>query len=241
MYADLLHVINFVNIFIQMNTIYYHKGEPVALSSKIVNKFMRTSLFREIISCFNFFVAIYRLFSNDISIWVEYIQLPLVFVWIRKIDKIEKVITDYLQLTEFSTYIFKILKLLAIVVIISHWMGCIWFLILKLDKAGNNFYNPAYIYPIDLENMYVATFYWVITVMATVGFGELIPVSILQKIMSILFILLSTCIFAYTVNTIGNIYDERMQIANTKKIKLVELNEYLRSKTVSRDLQVGSD
>ncbi len=231
-------MVNFVNIFIQLNTIYYEKGEPVALSSKIIKRFVKKQLLREIISCFNFFVAICRLFVDDITIWVEYIQLPLVFLWIRKIDKMEKTITDYLQLSEFSTYIFKIIKLLAVVVIISHWMGCIWFLILKFDNQANSFFRLEYVYPVDLPNMYMATFYWVITVMATVGFGELAPVSIVQKVTSIVFILLSTCTFAYTVNTIGNIYDERMQIGNMKKIKLVELNEYLRAKNVSRDLQV---
>ena len=56
----------------------------------------------------------------------------------------------------------------------------------------------------------------------------------MQKVSSIVFILLSTCTFAYTINTIGNIYDERMQIGNMKKIKLVELNEYLRAKNLER-------
>ena len=86
----------------------------------------------------------------------------------------------------------------------------------------------------------MASFYWVITVMATVGFGELSPQSTIQRITCIGFILFTTCVFAYTVNTIGNIYDERMQIDNMKKIKLVELNDYLRNKNVSRDLSVKS-
>ena len=74
--------------------------------------------------------------------------------------------------------------------------------------------------------------------MATVGFGEFSPTSTLQRVACIFFILFSTVVFAYTVNTIGEIYDERMQIDNMKKIKLVELNEYLRNKNVSRDLNV---
>ena len=42
--------------------------------------------------------------------------------------------------------------------------------------------------------------------MCTVGYGDITPVSINEKIFIILMVLLGSLVFAYTVNTIGNIF-----------------------------------
>ena len=223
-----------------MNTVYFDKGEPIARSSHIISRFLRKQLWFDILCCLNFFLVVYKsIFQSGYEDWIDYFQLPLVLFWARRIEMIEKVLTDYLQLSEYSTYLFKIGKLLVLVLLIAHWMACIWFLILKFDEKGGSFYNDNLIYPEDLQNTYMVTIYYIITVMATVGFGEFSPTSTIQRIASIGFILFSTVVFAYTVNTIGEIYDERQQMDNLKKIKLVELNEYLKDKNVNRELSVG--
>lgn len=222
-----------------MNTVYYEKGEPVARFAQIFRRYVRKMLVFDLLCCLNFFLIVYRsIFSEIYPEWIDYFQLPLVLLWAMRIDIFEKNVTDYLQLSEYATYIFKIGKLLVLVALIAHWMSCIWFLILKLDSKGDSFYLLNLIQPNDLEAKYIVTFYWIITVMATVGFGEFAPTSTIQRLTSIFFILFSTVVFAYTVNTIGEIYDERMQIDNLKKIKLVELNEYLKNKKVTRELSV---
>lgn len=236
--VDAFHALNIIDMVIQMNSIYYEKGEPVGQSKKILRKFWREILPFEFLGIINCLLFFYRSITSHRSDWLYFVELPLIFVWVYKIDKIEKNITDYLMLSEFSTYIFKISKLLVLMVMIAHWMSCIWFLVLKYDIDGQEFFLKRIIYPEDMANLYVVTFYYVITVMATVGFGEFIPKTTIQRIMCLIFILFSTFVFAYTVNSIGNIYDERVQISNNKKIKLVELNEYLRNKNVSRALRV---
>lgn len=238
---DWIHIILFVDIFIQMNTVYFDKGEQVARFSQIFKRFLRKQLWFDVLCCLNFFLVVYRsIFKNGYDDWIDYCQLPLVLLWARRIETIEKILTDYLQLSEYATYLFKIAKLLMVVLLIAHWMACIWFLILKFDPMGESFYNDNLIDPMNMENTYVVTIYWIITVMATVGFGEFSPTSTVQRIASIGFILFSTVVFAYTVNTIGEIYDERQQMDNLKKIKLVELNEYLKDKNVNRELSVVS-
>jgi len=240
---DWFHIIMFADIFVRMNTIYYEKGEPVARSTKIIRKYVRTRLFWELLGCTNFFIIVYYRITQDdadeLIGLIDYVQILLIFLWIWKLNDIEKKITDYLQLSEFATYIFKIGKLLMTVVFIAHWVTCVWYLLLKFDAKGEKFYRKDIIYPQDMLNQYVAAYYWTITVMATVGYGDITPSSTLQRVISIILILFSTCVFAYVVNTIGNIYEERNQIDHSKKIKLVELNEYLRKKNVSRDLSVN--
>lgn len=234
---DWIHIILFIDIFIQMNTIYFDKGEQVARFSQIFKRFMRKQFIFDLLCCLNFFLVVYKtILKNEYADWIDYCQLPLALMWARRIDRIEKILTDYLQLSEYATYLFKIGKLLVLVLLIAHWMACIWFLILQLDPQGGSFYNDDLIDPQNLENIYMVTIYWVITVMATVGFGEFSPQSTIQRIASIALILFSTVVFAYTVNTIGEIYDERQQMDNLKKIKLVELNEYLNDKNVNREL-----
>lgn len=240
---DAIHSVNLLDILIQMNTIFYERGEPVAQSSRIVKKFFRTRLWIEtlgVLNCFFFILKqIVSTTNGEFADWINYIQLPLVIVWAAKLNRIEKTITDYLQLSEFYTYLLKIYKLLLLVLMLAHFVTCLWYLLLTFDTLGKSFYNPAIIYPTDITNLYLVTFYWVFTVMATIGFGEFIPMTTTQRIFCIALILFSTVVFAYTVNTIGSIYDEQKEIENRKKIKMVELNEYLRNKNVTRDLRVS--
>lgn len=235
---DILHAVVFIDIFIQMNTIFYDKGEPVKRFSRIFKQYVRNIFIFEFIGCFNLFAVFFN-FSEYAGNWAGFGQLILVFVWIAKLDRIETCIFDYLQLSETVTYIFKFVKLIGVVLIISHWMCCIWFILIQQENEVNFFSSDEYYDPLSLKNQYMAVFYWITTVMTTVGFGDLVPISTIEQICCIFFILFSTVVFAYTVNTIGEIYDERLQINNSEKIKLVELNEFLRNKKVSNNLRVS--
>ena len=56
-------------------------------------------------------------------------------------------------------------------------------------------------------NRYITVIYFAVTTMLTVGYGDISAVSPLEKLFCTLTILITCCVFAYTMNVIGNIIE----------------------------------
>jgi len=50
---------------------------------------------------------------------------------------------------------------------------------------------------------YVISLYWAITTMLTVGYGDITPVNLIERVVNILGMLLGCAVFAYSMNSIG--------------------------------------
>ena len=52
---------------------------------------------------------------------------------------------------------------------------------------------------------YITSIYFSVTIMLTVGFGDVIPQTSIEKAFCIFSMLITCCVFAYSMNIIGNI------------------------------------
>ena len=55
---------------------------------------------------------------------------------------------------------------------------------------------------------YVNSLYWAMITMTTLGYGDVVPVNTMEKIFVVIIALISSVIFAYSMNSIGEILKE---------------------------------
>eukprot|EP00210_Caulerpa_lentillifera_P003985 g3802.t1 len=107
--------------------------------------------------------------------------------------------------TNFSPTISRILKMVGSFLIASHWCGCVWYFIgrwevetfgantftgnvswievsklysaVSLNDDGHSTYLTA-----DLRTKYTAAVYWAITTMSTVGYGDIVPQTNIERV-----------------------------------------------------------
>lgn len=74
--------------------------------------------------------------------------------------------------------------------------------------------------------------------MLTVGYGDIVPLNIIEKIYAIMAMLLGCCLFAYVMNSIGGLVDEIQNDDIELRNDLNELNEYLDNKPITEELKL---
>jgi hypothetical protein len=65
-------------------------------------------------------------------------------------------------------------------------------------------------------NLYITSFYWAITTICTVGYGDVKGISDLEKIFNIIWIFVGVAFYSYTVGTLNSIIS-----ANNRKKSLI--------------------
>ena len=124
-----------------------------------------------------------------------------------RIAKLKTILTKFLEYLNFSQVMLGLLdffKLSIIVIVLAHWLACLWNLVGKVDPENNwqLIYGIAHD-PWDIK--YMSSIYWSITTMITVGYGDIYPINKEEKLFGIFAMLLACGIFAYTMNTMGSV------------------------------------
>lgn len=104
-----------------------------------------------------------------------------------------------------------IAKFAFIILFSAHWLGCIYFFAARIqpadrtDKTWLTEYLSDVGYPIgernDLEK-YVAAMYWALTTMTTIGYGDIIPKTTVERCLTILCMIIGAFIFAYGLTNV---------------------------------------
>ena len=100
----------------------------------------------------------------------------------------------------------SMLRLLIQVVVVSHYFACIWALIGQYNLEHN---QNGWIF-LAIENdyqskdyfaIYLTAFYWVITTFTSVGYGDILGVTSLENIFTMVVEMIGICFFGYIVGT----------------------------------------
>jgi hypothetical protein len=76
--------------------------------------------------------------------------------------------------------------------------------IIQTDQNWIDFYFKDYV-PSSFE-LYVTSFYWAFTTIDTVGFGDVVAVSVYEKMFNIIWICVGVAFYSYCISTLTNIF-----------------------------------
>ncbi|KAL4434573.1 hypothetical protein ABPG74_007357 [Tetrahymena malaccensis] len=223
-------LIFFLDFFMMFNTAYYENGVLQKQRSKIFIHFLKNRLVIE--GC-----AYMCLWINPLGITI--LRIFFLIKFIQLYDTIEK-LAEAFQLSYKYNFIVNLIVLFIEVVLLCHLFACIWYSIGNYQI--NNGLTPNWIqkYSADDNNQYqqyIDSIYFSVVTIGTIGFGDIVPVSILEKGCLTAMSIFSCGIFAYILSNIQNVYREYQMKQEGYNNKLSELNNYMFNREVNPTLQ----
>ena len=116
-------------------------------------------------------------------------------------------------------------------------MACLWwFLSSNLDGSSHKWYDPV-LTDSPLFDKYVGTLYFIFTTLATVGYGDFIPVTLSERLVVCVIMLVGTTSFGYLIASIGGILAAGLNRSSMiAQDRVAEISAYMQERNTPREL-----
>lgn len=152
----------------------------------------------------------------------------LQFLRLLRVAKINKLIFRFEEviMQDSVNASLAFIKVGSTLLFIAHWVACIFYAIgaSELDTQPLCWLTIANIQDAAVLDKYIISLYWSFTTMTTVGYGDVVPYTMSEKIYSMFSMLIACGVFAYIVGSIETIARRSNTMAAIFKEKILHVN-----------------
>ncbi|KAL4505470.1 hypothetical protein ABPG72_002532 [Tetrahymena utriculariae] len=189
-------------IFVNLNSSIYENGEIIRNRKKICQKYF-WDLMKDLFVAIVFIHSRQQTQQDGFSKYLDYI------VFIKYLDTPQKLedITSRLQISQTAQNWLKLVKLEFIVLLLVHLACCIF---LRIGQSEMENQIQSWISKFQDQNYstfeyYLLSLYYIIITMTTIGYGDITPVTLYERMFIALVALIATNICAYSFSQINEI------------------------------------
>ncbi|CAD8137902.1 unnamed protein product [Paramecium pentaurelia] len=225
---DVLPSYSFIlEILIKFNTCYYHKGTVIENRYLIAKNYLRTSFFFDVFVIIPFFLSL--------RFQLDYLDLVLILK-VFQITKFSGNLFDRLELTSSQIAIFDLVKLGYTILAVAHFCACLWFLVGTTGSDENTWVIKNDLQHEPWHAQYLTSFYFSIVTMTTIGYGDITPQNLRERIFTIGMTVAAVGIFGYSIGNINNIYADWSRKTYEFRQNMNDLKKYMRLKGLDKHL-----
>ena len=137
-----------------------------------------------------------------------------------KVTKTSEIVDIYNKLN-----IYKLLRLLVMLTLFTYFLGCFWYLISSdQDRDGQTWFEVFELETYSIPNRLVVSCYYAITMLSTVGYGDMYPISNLEKLVAVFCMMVGVAVFSVIMEQFTIAKEEyEVQIGDPDNIDGLEL------------------
>ncbi|CAD8197311.1 unnamed protein product [Paramecium octaurelia] len=217
-----------LEILLKFNTCYYYKGAVIENRYQIAKNYLRSSFFFDIFVVIPYFISL--------RFDLQYLDLVIILK-VFQITKFSRTLFDRLELTAIQIVIVDLVKLGYTILAAAHFSACIWFLV---GSTGNPD-DTSWIKAQNIENeywfnQYLHSFYWSIITMTTIGYGDITPQNLRERVFAVGMALSAVGVFGYSIGNINSIYAEWSRQSFQIRTDMNNLKKFIRIKGINKHL-----
>lgn len=202
-----------VDIILNFKTAYLEDTSLVTDFRRISKKYLRKWFALDLITTIPLSTIIEMLYEDG-SYGSKVSALKLLrflrFIRLAKIFRAIKLKKLFVRMEEFfysSVYtgIKSLISLFFTIALVAHYVACAWHLVGTMvdDESGISWIREYGMLGVSNYDRYIASLYWAIMTMMTVGYGDINPVTTTERTFNVFVMLLGCAIFGYSMNSIG--------------------------------------
>jgi hypothetical protein len=155
---------------------------------------------------------------------------------LRKLRHLLQCLQDRID-SEYLSIVLNICKNMTCIIVASHFVACLWFLVGKQEYSGYSSWVEVYNLKdgIAWEYKYLTSLHWAIC-QFTPGSMNVQPQNVVERIFSILMLLCSLLVFSMFVSSLTNSMRTLQNLSSKDAHQLWLLRKFFRQNEVSRDL-----
>ena len=110
------------------------------------------------------------------------------------------------KLTESGVQVERLVAFFFLFLILCHNLACLWFLVAKIDDFGERTWVYRYGYDeVPIEEQYLASLYFIITTITTVGYGDITSKSPAEQGFCIVLMLIGVIAYSIAIGSFTSI------------------------------------
>ncbi|KAL4472592.1 hypothetical protein ABPG74_018541 [Tetrahymena malaccensis] len=225
------YVIIISDLFIQLNTSFYYKGEIQLGRWQILKNYVKEQIYVELISL----ICLY--WKNPFNFQIFRIAY---LIKIKHLSRLSDKIREYFQIDDKYAQFTNLTLLLIQILYLMHVFACMWYKIgvyVDTDLQEKSWIQNFKVKDTSEQVYYVNSIYFAIVTIITIGYGDITPVHYLEKLFIVFMAFLSCVNFGYALNQIGALIQEINQRKQQYRIQTANINKYMKEMQVTSSLQ----
>lgn len=132
----------------------------------------------------------------------------------------------------------RMIAIALVVVFTVHLMACLFFLVSKFeDEDQDNWVVYSGIQDEDPSYQYLVSLYWALQTLTTVGYGDVTPRSVYEKIAGLIWMIIGVGFYSFTIGNLASIFSSIDTKAADLQQKLAILAEFSKRNKIPEEVQ----
>lgn len=130
----------------------------------------------------------------------------------------------------------SVIKFFSAMLFLSHWVACTFYAI-GAASTGLSWVSLQPLAKDDAFNFYVASFYWSLSTITTIGYGDISAENSNERLFSVLAMVIGSSMYAYGITNIITLVANMNQERTRFREQMDKLNSYMKFRDLPRNLQ----
>jgi CRP-like cAMP-binding protein len=225
---------------------YTEDGRLVVSLREIFLKYLRSWMLLDIVSCFPFDMATTDDASAKYNNLLRLVRLPRLYRLLRvarvvkmcksgKESEIMERLQDFLSIKHTAV---RLCSFFTSVFVCVHLVACFWYFTARVeDFTPDTWVANAEIQDSNVATLYITCIYWAFTTLCTVGYGDIVPTTDVERLLAVGWMIFGVYFFSFTIGSLSSILssiDTKETILTTK---LAIIDEFVRDAHLDRSMR----
>ena len=153
-----------------------------------------------------------------------------------RLRKLGKAVANLEEMTGIHPTIFELLRLLARVLFMSHFVACGWHYISN-TLSGGGIFDLLGLENANYGTRYLMSLNWSIATMTGVGYGDIYPTGVNERVYAIFVQIMGASIFGFLLGNINTILDSINLRASFRRRKMNQVKHYVTQMEFPKELK----